>query len=115
VKENYSKANTWYMKAVKHRHMRAAYELGINYLDGRGIEKDSDAGIQFLEMAVNGDLKEANKELASRYHFGIKNFRGQAVYKNPTEAKRYATIAVEDEKDGEAQFLYAKCLWMYKK
>lgn len=110
VKENYSEANSWYMKAVRHGHMRAAYELGINYLDGRGIEKDSDAGIQLLEMAVNGDIKEANKELASRYHFGINNFRGQAIYKNPTEAQRYATVAVEDEHDGEAQFIYGSIL-----
>lgn len=110
VKQNHSQANTWYQKAVKDGHKRAAYALGINYLEGRGIGKDVEAGIMLLEIASNGGIREACRELAARYHYGIPNYKGQILYKNPSEAQKLATIAVEDESDGEAQCILAKII-----
>lgn len=110
VKQDYAQANYWYQIAVKDGHKRAAYDLGINYLKGQGIEKDVEAGIQLLEIASNGNVHEACRELATRYHYGIPNFRGQALYKNPSEAQRLASIAVQDESDGKAQYILAKII-----
>ena len=110
VKQDYAQANYWYQIAVNDGHKRAAYDLGINYLKGQGIEKDVEAGIQLLEIASNGDVHEACRELATRYHYGIPNFRGQALYKNPSEAQRLASIAVQDESDGKAQYILAKII-----
>lgn len=110
VKQDYSEANRWYQIAVKDGHAQAAYSLGINYLEGRGIDKDNEAGILLLEIASNGGIRKASRELASRYHYGVPNYKGQALYKNPSEAQRLATIAVEDESDGLAQTILAKIL-----
>lgn len=110
VKQDYSQANTWYQTAVKDGHKRAAYALGLNYLEGRGIGKDVEAGIMLLEIASNGGIREACRELASRYHYGVPNYKGQALYKNPAEAQKYATIAIEDESDSEAQYILAKII-----
>ena len=110
VKQDHSQANTWYQKAVKDGHKRAAYALGINYLEGRGIGKDVEAGIMLLEIASNGGIREACRELAIRYHYGIPNYKGQILYKNPSEAQKLATIAVEDESDGDAQYILAKII-----
>ena len=110
VKQDYSQANSWYQIAVKDGHKRAAYDLGVNYLEGRGIEKDVEVGIQLLEIASEGGIREACRELASIYHYGVPNFRGQELYKNPSEAQRLASIAVQDETDGTAQCILAKVL-----
>lgn len=110
VQQDFVKANQWYQIAVKDGHKRAAYDLGINYLEGQGTEKDIEAGIQLLEIASSGNIREACRELAARYHYGIPNFRGQVLYKNPTEAQRLAAIAVQDESDGQAQCILAKII-----
>ena len=98
-------ANEWFMKAVKDGNKEAAYELGISYLDGRGMDIDSDSGVQLLEIAANAGIRESSRELAKRFHYGIKNFHGDAIYKNPSKAQEYAILAVKDDKDDEAQFL----------
>lgn len=64
----------------------------------------------FLEIASEGGIREACRELASIYHYGVPNFRGQELYKNPSEAQRLASIAVQDETDGTAQCILAKVL-----
>ena len=96
--------------------MSAAYELGINYLNGWGTEIDTEEGIRLLKMAAdseiqeNAESKEACRELASRYYYGIRNFHGAETYVNLLEAKKYAAAAAENEKDGDAQFLMADML-----
>lgn len=103
-------ANLWFEKAVKHGHAKAAYELGVNYLDGRGINKDSEHGLQLLITASNAGVHEAHRELADRYYLGIENYKGQEKYSNPSEAQKYAMLAVQDEKDGVAQLRLATIL-----
>ena len=104
-------------KAIDYWHIAA--DKGITqaqriisreYISGEYLEKDVEAGIQLLEIASNGNVHEACRELATRYHYGIPNFRGQALYKNPSEAQRLASIAVQDESDGKAQYILAKII-----
>ena len=86
------------------------------YLNGWGTEIDTEEGIRLLKMAAdseiqeNAESKEACRELASRYYYGIRNFHGAETYVNLLEAKKYAAAAAENEKDGEAQFLMADML-----
>ncbi len=113
VSTNYELANEWLEKALEHGYVSAAYELGINCLDGRGTTVDAKRGIPLLETVANNKVDEARAacyELAKRYHSGIENFRGETLYKNPTEAKWYAEKAAADETDGDAQFLMAEIL-----
>lgn len=104
VDTDLKKANYWYTKAVKHGDAKAEYELGVSYLDGRGVDKNSEKGMNLLVMAANDGVHEAYKELADRFYVGINNFKGEKVYTNFIEAKKYAMLAVQDETDGEAQF-----------
>lgn len=116
TERNQGLANKWFQSALKHGCMSAAYELGINYLNGWGTEIDTEEGIRLLKMAAdseiqeNAESKEACRELASRYYYGIRNFHGAETYVNLLEAKKYAAAAAENEKDGEAQFLMADML-----
>lgn len=113
VSTNYELANEWLVKALEHGYVFAVYALGISYLDGSRITVDAKRGIQLLEIVANNKVDEARAacyELAKRYHSGIENFRGETLYKNPTEAKWYAEKAAADETDGDAQFLMAEIL-----
>lgn len=107
VDTNFKKANYWYEQALMHGDVKAEYELGVSYLDGRGVNKDSEKGMNLLIMAANDGVHEAYKELADRYYVGINDFNGEKVYTNFTEAKKYAMLAVQDETDGKAQFRLA--------
>lgn len=107
VKQDFVLANRWYQIAIVDGHARAAYDLGMNYLEGRGTEKNNELGIQNLVIASERGILEASRELASRYHYGIPNYKGKDIFKDASEAKRLATIAVKDDSDGKAQALLA--------
>ena len=79
-------------------------------IDGRGTTKNSNLGIKYLIQAADAGHVLAYKELADKYYLGIDNYNGQAKYTNPTEAHKYAMLAVQNEKDGAAQFRLATIL-----
>lgn len=110
VDTDYKKANEWFEIAAEHGEAQAMYELGISHLEGRGTTQNSALGIKYLTQAADAGHAPAYKELADKYYLGIDNYNGQAKYTNPTEAHKYAMMAVQDENDGAAQFRLATIL-----
>lgn len=58
----------WLHCAAKQGSANAQYELGIKYLDGKGIAKDLKNAEIFLEMAANQGFKSAQQRLAYFYY-----------------------------------------------
>lgn len=110
VDTDFKKANEWFKVAAEHGEVQAMFELGISYLEARGTTQNSALGIKYLTAAADGGHVAAARELADKYYLGIPNYNGQAQYTNPTEANKYAMLAVQDEKDGAAQFRLATIL-----
>lgn len=110
VDTDFKKANEWFEIAAEHGEVQAMYELGINYLEGIGTTRNAALGIKYLTQAAAAGHAPAYKELADKYYLGIDNYDGQAKYTNPTEAHKYAMMAVQDENDGAAQFRLATIL-----
>lgn len=104
---DYAEAAKWYHLAAEQGEAMAMHELGLLYLDGRGVDRDPDKGIAYLCKALDAGHKPAALELADRYYLGIENYKGQKLYKNPTLAHKYAMLAVQDETDGKAQYRMA--------
>jgi len=58
-------AAQWYRKlAQNHGHGPAAHNLGILYVEGRGVEKDLDAALDMLQLAIALECNEAMYSLA---------------------------------------------------
>ena len=66
------------------------YELGISYMDGRGITKNTDKGIQYLTAAAEKNSVEACEVLAKLYRDGIKDYNGQSSFGSLSDAEVYA-------------------------
>lgn len=110
VDTDYSKANEWFELAAEHGEVQAMFELGISYLEGRGIPRNSTLGIKYLVQAADAGHAPAYKELADRFYLGIDNYNGQSCYTNPSEAHKYAMLAVQDENNSAAQYRLATIL-----
>lgn len=110
VDEDPVQADTWFSKAADNGHSRAQYELGHNLIDGHGNRKDVTRGVELLKSAADANIREASKELADLFFLGVENYQGQRKYTNPSEAQKYAKIAVQDDKDGAAQYRLATIL-----
>jgi len=110
IHTNYAISHQWFSIASKHGVVEATYELAIDYIEGRGINKNTDLGIKYLIQAADEGHLPASKELADRYFLGIDKYKGETNYTNPTEAHKYALQAVKNTVDGAAQFRLATIL-----
>jgi uncharacterized protein len=75
---NQEKASYWYLKAAQQDVTMAQTRIGARLIEGEGIKKDVETGIQWLEKAANKDDGFAQLVLASTYlgefKSGLKNF-----------------------------------------
>ncbi|QDT64724.1 SEL1-like repeat protein [Calycomorphotria hydatis] len=62
----WSDAVKWWQKAVDQKYELAQYSLGMNYLKGRGVARNTRKGIELLKAAANQGVKEASDELQKR-------------------------------------------------
>lgn len=69
--------------------MRNNYLIGMGYLYGRGVEKDVDRGLAFIEAASQLGYVEATKKLSDIYEYGI------GVDTDHAKAKEYRDKARE--------------------
>lgn len=83
-------ANQWFEKAANNGHSKAMYELGVSYIEGRGVSKNSDIGIEYLSRAAENNSAEACALLAKLYKSGIQGYKGQDNYTSLLDAKVYA-------------------------
>ena len=81
--ENFAEANKWYRKAAENGNGAAAYELGVNYNYGYGVEKNyEEANKWYRKGAELGNSRAAN-------NLGINYEKGNGVEKNLAEANKW--------------------------
>lgn len=99
-----SEAVKWYRLAAEQGDYPAMYALALLYLDGNGVDRDPDQGMEYLTKAAEGGFHQAALELADRYYQGIPDYKGQSLYTNPSLAHKYAILSAENATDGKAQY-----------
>ncbi|GJM07813.1 MAG: hypothetical protein DHS20C11_00890 [Lysobacteraceae bacterium] len=93
----YSQAEAWYRRAALFRHPLAAYNLGLMYYQGEGVEMNHEEAARWFEVSANADYPDA------AFQLGLMHYRGDGVPKNPAlEAQWYRRSALGG--NAEAQF-----------
>ncbi len=69
--QDYVDAAEWLGKAIEHGSIDAAYELGMLYRDGRGVNRDIGRFIELMEQASRRGHPRAAYELARLYENGV--------------------------------------------
>ena len=75
--------------AAESGHAASAANLGLAYLDGRGVPRDSAEAARWLTVAARGGVPEAQYALGQMY------FRGDGVARSPHDALRWMRRAGE--------------------
>lgn len=64
IVENYQEAAKWYGLAAEGGMPEAQFNLGILYLNGQGVPRNPDKGVEWLKKSARQGLKEAKDTLA---------------------------------------------------
>ncbi len=97
VRGEHSHAAYWYRKAALFRHPLAAYNLGLMYYHGEGVEQSFDEAYRWIEVAAKAGLPVAQLQL------GIMIYRGEGTEPDPgREASWYQRAAEAGQ--AEAQY-----------
>jgi len=79
-------------KAVRAKSLTARFNLGMAYLSGDGVPRDSMKAVQWLKVAENQNFSEA------QYTLGVLFIEGQeGIEKNTIEGLRYLNKAAEQQ------------------
>jgi TPR repeat protein len=65
--DDYVTANKWYEVAIRENHHGALNNLGVNYVKGKGVEKDEAKGIELYVRAASHGSSYAQQTLGNRY------------------------------------------------
>jgi len=68
VKQNYTKALTWFRLAAAQGDLRAKYDLGVMYTHGYGVVMDSDTATDWFLKVVEGGGELRKMTFAELYH-----------------------------------------------
>ena len=90
-----------YAVAADHGHLVAPLNLGLLYLQGRGVAKNVDEGVRWMSKAAEHGLIAAQLDLGMLYRDGA-----EGVVKDEREAARYFKLAA-DEGDPRAKIQLA--------
>ncbi|HEX8946823.1 MAG TPA: hypothetical protein VF829_01235 [Candidatus Paceibacterota bacterium] len=63
IARNYKKAAWLYQKAVDGGHYKAKFFLAEMYLDGRGVDKDTDKAMKLLDESASAGYDKAKRLL----------------------------------------------------
>ena len=80
--------------AAAQGHVRAQYNLGKFYRDGRGVGADEAASIRWFRAAAEGGYAKAQAKLASRYAVG------RGVARDALEAYVWTALAAAGGHEG---------------
>lgn len=70
-KSNYEQAAIDFLKAAKLGNLESYYHLGMMYLEGKGVDKNSNTAFLSIQKAANKDHKDATYQLGLMYEGGI--------------------------------------------
>ncbi len=97
-----AKAAHWFAKAANQGYLDSQYDLGLMYLDGRGVEQNDREAFNWLKKASDqGDADSAT-------NLGYLYEQGKGVEQNPQEAFKWYKKAAENGNAG-AQSSLAYC------
>lgn len=65
VKQDYSKAFTYYYRALEYKLPSTYYKVGLCYENGYGCEINYDKAREYYELALEGEYEEAKEKLKS--------------------------------------------------
>lgn len=100
---NYDKATYWNQKAVDVKHPRGMFNLGLQYLNGEGVTKNTKTGIEYIERAANmKDLKAIN-------YLGYMAMNGVSMAKDRDKARAWfnKALAIDPTNQDAKVFLFA--------
>ncbi len=83
VRQNYKKAAYWFEEAANGGIANAAYNLGVLYHQGLGVDRSVESAMLWYKKAAQLDHPEA------QYNLGIAHIEGIGVMYNPTQAADY--------------------------
>lgn len=89
VRQDYSEALKWYMKAAEKGDHRAEFNLGVFYEKGLGTRQDYRKAIEYYTKAAQNNLTEA------QYNLGVLFEKGLGVTQNFKEAVSWYRKAAE--------------------
>lgn len=84
-----TQANIYFRQAAERGSAWGQNNLGINYMQGSGVQKNSTEGARLMAMAAAQGLREAQAALGSCY------LEGTGVQKNLAECARWYRMAAE--------------------
>lgn len=65
--KNYVKAQEWWEKAAAQGEPEAAYNLGVYYANGRGVQRDANKALEWFEKAA-AQGHEGAKRILGKQH-----------------------------------------------
>jgi TPR repeat protein len=92
-----TQALSWYRKASDSGYLEAMNNLGIMYLNGRGVGRDDTEALRLFRKAADGGSADAMTNL------GLMYYHGRGVAPNPEEAVRLLRKAADA---GSAEGMY---------
>ena len=84
---DWPKAADWFRKSADAGFADAQYNLGLLYLDGKGVEKDQVSAAELFSKAALQGLPEAAMD------YGVLVFRGEGVQKNETVGAQWMLVS----------------------
>ena len=90
VSKDEKKAFAYYTKASNLGHYRAMCNLGIDYINGKGVKACTELGVYWFKKAAEGDVVNAKFNLAYCYEFGV------GTSKDINQAINYYSSAARD-------------------
>ncbi len=91
------RAEYWYRRAALFRHPQAAYNLGLMYYRGDGVDQSFEDAFRWMQTAAEADFPRGQLQL------GIMYYRGEGTAKDPAQEAYWYREAAEAG-DPEAQF-----------
>jgi len=78
---DFESAMKWYLKAAKskHPHPGAMYRIGMLYLEGKGVPKNTETAIKWLELGAKGGAGWASEALTDLYRSGKATKKNTAI------------------------------------
>lgn len=85
--QDYEKAVKWYRMAAAQGHRDALYNLGMMYVNGRGVRKNNGEGVIYFRQAAELQHPEAH------FNMGFMQENGRGVAKSPSRGLTSYIIA----------------------